>query len=156
MDAWWEPLVRGIFQPRLSLRVVDKIRAVADFHQPPGPGGSAFFTGWYGHVEKDLRTILGRRVRGKLSRRYCGNGSRRLCRRILERTLKEAAADVRGRLGADMSTWKVPATCKEAAKPQACDQIEFTTAGAVATPPIPWQDRPTFQQAVEVQGHRPR
>jgi hypothetical protein len=23
-------------------------------------------------------------------------------------------------------------------------------------PDIPWQDRPTFQQIVEVQGHRPR
>ena len=28
------------------------------------------------------------------------------------------------------------------------DQIEFMTGGAVDTPPIPWQDRPTFQQAV--------
>ena len=31
-----------------------------------------------------------------------------------------------------------------------CDQIEFITAGAVETPPIPWQDRPTFQQVVEI------
>ena len=31
-----------------------------------------------------------------------------------------------------------------------CDQISFITAGAVDTPPIPWQDRPTFQQVVEI------
>ena len=31
-----------------------------------------------------------------------------------------------------------------------CDQISFITAGAVETPPIPWQDRPTFQQVVEI------
>ena len=37
-----------------------------------------------------------------------------------------------------------------------CDEISFTTAGAVGMPDIPWQDRPTFQQIVEVQGHRPR
>ena len=37
-----------------------------------------------------------------------------------------------------------------------CDEIVFTTAGAVGMPDIPWQDRPTFQQIVEVQGHRPR
>ena len=37
-----------------------------------------------------------------------------------------------------------------------CDEIAFTTAGAVGVDDIPWQDRPTFQQIVEVQGHRPR
>ena len=37
-----------------------------------------------------------------------------------------------------------------------CDEISFMTAGAVGMPDIPWQDRPTFQQIVEVQGHRPR
>jgi hypothetical protein len=31
-----------------------------------------------------------------------------------------------------------------------CDQISYVTAGAVDTPPIPWQDRPTFQQVVEI------
>ena len=35
-------------------------------------------------------------------------------------------------------------------EPPGTDQIEFITAGAVDTPPIPWQDRPTFQQAVEI------
>ena len=48
----------------------------------------------------------------------------------------------------------MPATCEEGEEPQECDQIEFTTAGAVATPPIPWQDRPTFQQIVAVEGRR--
>ena len=37
-----------------------------------------------------------------------------------------------------------------------CDEISFMTAGAVGMPDIHWQDRPTFQQIVEVQGHRPR
>ena len=37
-----------------------------------------------------------------------------------------------------------------------CDEIAFMTAGAVGLPDIHWQDRPTFQQIVEVQGHRSR
>jgi hypothetical protein len=37
-----------------------------------------------------------------------------------------------------------------------CDEIAFTTAGGVGVPDIPWQDRPTFQQIVEIRGHRPR
>jgi hypothetical protein len=33
--------------------------------------------------------------------------------------------------------------------PPSCDQLDFIAAGAVETPPIPWQDRGTFQQAAE-------
>jgi acyl-homoserine lactone acylase PvdQ len=157
MDAWWTPLVRGIFEPKLGRALVDRIAAVAGFHQPPGPGGSAFFDGWWGYVDKDLRRLLGDRVRGRLSRRYCGRGSRAKCRAVLIGTLKAAARQVAARFGSsNQADWKVPATCPEGRRPPACDQIEFTTAGAVATHAIPWQDRPTFQQLVEVQGHRPR
>ena len=58
MDAWWAPLVRAIYEPVLGTALVDRIRAINTFHQAPGPGGSAFFDGWYGYVEKDLRTLL--------------------------------------------------------------------------------------------------
>ena len=30
--------------------------------------GSAYQDGWYGYAKKDLRTVLGKRVRGKYSR----------------------------------------------------------------------------------------
>ena len=36
--------------------------------------GSAWQHGWYGYVIKDLRTLLGRPVRGRYSRLYCGGG----------------------------------------------------------------------------------
>jgi acyl-homoserine lactone acylase PvdQ len=175
MDAWWEPLVRGIYERRLGTPLFDRIRALNTIHQQPGPGGSAFFDGWYGYVEKDLRSLMGRRVRGRYSRIWCGGGpalkklktrkakrrfkrkrraARRRCRAIAVRTLKGAAPAAEARYGAPLETLKVPATCAEQS-PQACDQITFTATGAIATPPIPWQDRGTFQQAVEVQGNRP-
>ena len=169
MDAWWEPLVRGIYEPILGGELLDRLRRVNTLHQAPGPGGSSFFDGWYGYVEKDLRTLLGRRVRGKYSRRYCGRGSlrkgrgarrRRLaslrrCRATLVRTLKAAAPVAERRYGAPLESLRVPATCPEATPPR-CDQITFIATGALSTPPIPWQDRGTFQQAVEVKGDRPR
>jgi acyl-homoserine lactone acylase PvdQ len=145
MDAWWSRLLRGMFQPVLGAPLVERIQALASFDQPANTGGSSYFTGWWGYVDKDLRAVLGRRVRGKLSRRYCGRGSRSRCRAVLVDTLVDAARAAREKYGANLSDWKVP-----------IEQIEFTAAGAVGTPSIPWQDRPTFQQAVEVQGHRPR
>jgi hypothetical protein len=40
---------------------------------------------------------------------------------------------------------------------QACyDAIRYRPLGAITQPLEPWQNRPTQQQVVEVQGHRPR
>jgi hypothetical protein len=54
----------------------------------------------------------------------------------------------------DPSQWKVPATCK-VAQPPGCDQNVPTTAGAVDTPPFPWQNRGTYHQIDEIAGARP-
>jgi acyl-homoserine lactone acylase PvdQ len=159
MDAWWPLLVRRAFEPRLGTPLVDQIAEVVSFGSPPPPGGSAFGSGWWGYLDKDLRRILGMRVRGPLRHRYCGRGSRRRCRRAVTGSLRDAAREAAERFGSSsMADWKVPATCARgpSGQPRPCDQIEFVTAGGVGTPPIHWQDRPTFQQVVEVQGHRPR
>jgi hypothetical protein len=157
MDAWWGPVVRRIFQPRLGAPLVDAIKSQLDFDQPAGPGGSAYFSGWWGYLDKDLRAILGRRVRGRFSQRYCGNGSRRSCRAILLRTLKDAERTATHLYGVSrLADIRRQATCEDSQTPPGCDQIEFTTAGALDTPPIPWQDRGTFQQAVEIPRHRAR
>jgi hypothetical protein len=85
--------------------------------------------------------MLGRRIARPPSRIYCGKGSRSRCRAILLGTLRRAGEAV----PADV---KVPATC-EVTDPPGCDQLDFIAAGAVETPPVPWQDRGTFQQAAE-------
>ena len=149
MDAWWSPLVRRIFEPVLGTPLLERIRRVIAFGQSPPPSGNAFSTGWWGYVDKDLRTLLGRRVRGPLSRIYCGAGSRRRCRQILLGTLLDAGERVRARLGADPSGWRVPATCSTSGA-RTCDQIEAVPMGLTETPPIPWQNRPVFQQLVEI------
>jgi acyl-homoserine lactone acylase PvdQ len=99
-------------------------------------------------------------LRGAYSRIWCGRASRRgggasrsACRRVLLRALNAAIADVEKRLGPDPSKWQVPATCRQT-NPPSCDQEVPTTAGAVDTPPFPWQDRGTYHQVVELSGHR--
>ncbi|MEA2420865.1 MAG: hypothetical protein QOE60_3071, partial [Thermoleophilaceae bacterium] len=36
------------------------------------------------------------------------------------------------------------------------DAVRFRAIGGVTVPSIPWINRPTYQQAVEIQGHRRR
>src|SRR5204862_1647315 len=73
MDAWWPRLVKGIFQPALGAGVVEAVSKVNVLDARPNV--HFFFDGWWGYVQKDLRTILKRKVKGRFSRRYCGGGS---------------------------------------------------------------------------------
>ena len=79
LDRWWPKWLRGQFRPTMGAGVYK--RAVGLEAQDDDPNldgehhGSAYQNGWYHYAQKDLRRLLGRRVRGKLSRVYCG-GSR--------------------------------------------------------------------------------
>src|SRR5204862_3425407 len=102
--------------------------------------------------QKDLRRVLHRRERSRLSRVYCGGGSRKRCRALLAATLGEAISAVAAAQGTeDMSRWVVHGTCKQEAPPT-CDQIVPTTGGAVDTPPFAFHNRGTFHQIDEIGG----
>ena len=147
MDAWWPRLVEAMFRPELGSKLFDTVE-----DRVLGLGG--FGWDWASHVDKDLRSVAGREFPGDFSRGYCGGGSLERCRALLLRTLREAAGEVAAEQGSDdPATWEVPATCEDES-PAICDQIVPTTAGAVDTPPFPWQNRGTFHQVAEVQGGR--
>ena len=71
----------------------------------------------------------------------------------LEALVDQAIAGTKAKLGPDPSSWQVHATCA-ITSPPSCDQEVPNTAGAVDTPPFPWQDRGTYHQIDELTGHR--
>lgn len=157
MDTWWPMLVRAEFQPVAGAPLMALVNQQFNSIQPDGirdGTGNGFFAGWAMDVQKDLRHVLHRRVRGRFSRIYCGRGSRRRCRSLLTRTLLQAAAQVRARYGPSMANWKLPVTCP-ITTPPSCDQIVPTSAGAISIPAQPFDNRGTFYQAVAVNGKRP-
>ena len=154
MDAWWPRLVQAEFEPVLGRKLFKRIQDVNELSNDPNNHGqhlgSAWQHGWYGYVIKDLRTLLGRHVKGRYSRVYCGAGKLRRCRTALLASLKRAMKVDRAKLYADP-------VCEAAGRQgdQTCfDAIYFRPLGAITEPLIPWQNRPTFQQVVEVPGHR--
>ncbi len=156
LDAFWPRWMRAQFEPALGAALYEQLVAAHEVDDTPnGHGahrGSAYQGGWYGYAAKDLRRVLGRRVAKPYSKRYCGAGRRARCRDALREALAAALRDSPTRLYADSA-------CAAAGKPadQACfDAIGFRPTGGVTQPMIGWQNRPTYQQAVEVQGHRPR
>jgi hypothetical protein len=75
------------------------------------------------------------------------------CRAILLHSLRQAVQAIAADRGNDVSQWQYAATCPKAT-PRACVQSEPSTAGAVATPPFPWQNRGTYHQVIEALGRR--
>jgi acyl-homoserine lactone acylase PvdQ len=158
MDAWWPLLLQAQFQPVLGSKLYKEIQRLLEIDNAPNNHGqhlgSAYQSGWYGYANKDLRAVLGRRVRGRYSRRYCGGGSLRKCRQRLAGSLKVALknADAARLYGEDPQ-------CRglEGDALQMCfDSVIHRPLGAVTQPRIHWINRPTFQQANEVQSHRGR
>jgi acyl-homoserine lactone acylase PvdQ len=155
-DEWWPLFVRAAFEPALGPDLFAKVEGGFLSLGPTVDDDLGWK--WSSQVEKDLRFILGRKMKGKPSRRYCGGANkkraRRACRAILLDTLRAAAGKVRERFGSDdPATWKVPATCADQ-DPPLCDQNVPTALGAVETPPFPWQNRGTYHQVVKLAGGR--
>jgi hypothetical protein len=155
MDAWWPLLVRAEFSPVLGSSALNQVESHFAINDQPGHGtsgdhlGSAFDVGFYGIVQKDLRSILHQRVAGPLNRIYCGSGSLKRCRAALESSLNAAIAQT------PQQVYPADGPCQ--AGDQMCsDSIQFRAIGAITQPLIEWINRPTFQQADEIQGHGQR
>jgi len=163
LDAWFPRMITAEFEPALGSSLFKLV--TDDVLSLPKTG---FNYNWVSQVQKDLRSASGASERGRYSHVYCGgptaqpaNGlrgrslrrARARCRATLLSSLEAAIADVEGKQGSDPSTWAVYATCPKT-DPPSCDQEVPSTAGAVDTPPFPWQDRGTYHQVAELNGHR--
>ncbi|MEU2562742.1 penicillin acylase family protein [Streptomyces longispororuber] len=155
MDAWWPRLVEAAFRPGLGADLYGALTAQLGVDEPPSAGhgptgahaGSAFQYGWWGHVDKDLRTVLGRPAEGWSRTAYCGGGSRDACREALLATLKQAAA------APASEVYPGDGTC--AAGDQWCaDAVIHRPVGGITHRAVQWQNRPTYQQVVEFPRHR--
>ncbi|MFF2653483.1 penicillin acylase family protein [Streptomyces sp. NPDC058045] len=155
LDAWWPKLVEAEFRTGLGDGLWQALTAQLAVDESPSAGhgptgshaGSAFQYGWWGYVDKDLRSVLGEPVKGPLARTYCGGGDLGACRDTLLATFTAAAA--------------VPATevypgddtC-EAGDQWCSDAIVQRAVGGITHRPVQWQNRPTYQQVVEFPAHR--
>jgi acyl-homoserine lactone acylase PvdQ len=160
LDAWYPEAVKAAFAPVLGQELFNQV--VGSVLSLPNHG---FAYDWASQLQKDLRSVLNAPQVGRYAHIYCGGpvtqpvsaaqlaDVRARCRSLLIDALERAIASVKARLGPDPAQWKVYATCAQTS-PHACDQEVPNTAGAVATPPFPWQDRGTYHQITELSGHR--
>jgi acyl-homoserine lactone acylase PvdQ len=138
IDAWWEPLVRAMFDDGTG-NAVDNLSLL--LHDAPQLGlGSAFNGGVYSQVVKDLRQVLGRPVEAPWTRTYCGADDLGACRDLLWDSLSQAAADLEAEFGSsDPQDWQRTVA----------DDAVIHRPLVASVPDIHWINRPTFQQVVQ-------
>jgi hypothetical protein len=144
MDTAWPLLAKAVLRPVLG-GLVDRLPELQTISDDANSQGSSYTAGWYGYVQKDLRTLLGQSVRARFSTSYCGGGNIDACRAALWGALAQACAILAAKQGFDPSAWH------ESAAPE---RIDFTTGLLKDT--MRWTNRPTFQQVMTFTGHRKR
>jgi hypothetical protein len=157
MDAWWPKLLEAEFLPALGGETFAALRQIQAFGcAEPGsqPAAPDFADGWYGFVSKDLRDVLaangsGTTPEAPYKNLYCGAGSLSACQKALQESLLSALS---------LTPAQVYGTGECASNPQAScfDMNRFTSASGISVPPFPFQNRPTFQQTVELTQKLPR
>jgi acyl-homoserine lactone acylase PvdQ len=151
MDAWWPRLAEAMFKPALGDDALKALRALNDYGDVRSmPAAPDFFSGFESYVSKDLRDLTQRRkVRGPWSRVYCGKGKLKACRAAILSSLQAALA-----VKPDELYGK--GDCATDANAECFDKNRWVAAAAVTVPPMPFQNRPTFQQAIEIPQKLPR
>ena len=151
MDAWWPKLLEAEFHPALGETAFNELRGMLELGSPnPGgePAAPDFADGWYGYVSKDLRDVLaangeGSAPRGAYSQPYCGGGSLQSCRQALQSSLLQALSVTPQQIYGH-------GACAENPQASCFDMNRFVSASGISVPPFPFQNRPTFQQVVEL------
>jgi acyl-homoserine lactone acylase PvdQ len=142
LDAAWPKLADAAMVPVLGKQLADELDTslFARFDQPP----AGQFDGWHMYMDKDLRTLLGLRVSGKLANRYCGRGSLRRCRQVLWAALDAAGAELAQAQGPNPAAWR---------KDAIAERIKFVPG--VFTKTMRYSNRPSgIQQVISFRGHR--
>jgi len=142
MDSAWPLLAKAWASDVLGAGLSAQLATfVSPFDQPPG----GQYTGWHIYMDKDLRTLLGDRVRGKFAVRYCGGGSLKRCRAELWGAVDQAGKQLAAQQGADPASWRADATA---------ERIKFVPGLLPDT--MRYTNRPTgIQQVLSFSGHSP-
>jgi acyl-homoserine lactone acylase PvdQ len=128
MDALWRPIAEAVMTPVLGETLRDAVDGVRSLGGLTGES----------YVDKDLRTLLGRKVEGKFNVRYCGKGSLSACRASLWAAVDQVATTLAAQLGPDPAKWL-----------KTGDRTTF--APGLLPNTIRETNRPTFQQVLEFQ-----
>jgi len=144
MDAAWPKIADAVMAPVLGSQL-GALDELLPRDEPARSFGSSFGEGWYGYIDKDLRRVRGRRVRGPFKTGFCGQGVLAACRAALWGALDAAGTELTNAQGSNPNTWRADA---------GDERIVFEPGVLGPKHKMRWTNRPTFQQVIYFRGHR--
>lgn len=144
MDAWYEELYEAIL-PQFT---VVNGPAIQGRYNSPGPVGSAYQSGWFQFMFRVLRTALNVLDRTDYKVLRCANSNApEDCRLAVAGALDAALATLGGLQ--NQANWD-GSQLYDGTTVEDNDAVAATSFAFLPVPAIPWTNRPTFQQVVEV------
>jgi acyl-homoserine lactone acylase PvdQ len=134
MDVAWPRIADAMMRPRLG-PLTDRLKQLIAVDDPANPHGSSYFNGWYGYVARNL-------AGGFATGTYCGLNMVE-CRAALWSAIDAAGQEIVQKYGPDLGEWRADA------------RPERITFGFLPKS-MRWTNRPTFQQVITFDSHRPR
>ena len=124
--------------------LTERLASLMEIDDAPGPSGSSYIDGWYGYVDKDLRSLLAvKPVPGAVRDEV-------LRRRRAGRLPRFPVGRVRRR-GHELQATRAP-TRPPGVPTRRRSASDF--APGILTDTMRWANRPTFQQVISFTGHR--
>ena len=147
LDAAWPRIAEAVMKPVVGASAEDGglLRRMMQIDGRPESSSSAYGSGWFGYLNKDLRALLGQPRSGSYGQGFCGAGDLASCRTDLWQAVQAAADEVAAGQGNDPAAWREPATT---------ERISF--GPLLPGVSMRYSNRGTFQQVLEFKGHRPR
>jgi acyl-homoserine lactone acylase PvdQ len=107
LDTAWKAITNAGLCDRLGSGLCKALEGrISRFDAPPG----GQYGGWHQYMDKDLRTLLKRKVSGRYHLRYCGDGSVSRCSSELWKALSAAGKTLAAKQGGDPAKWTEPVT----------------------------------------------
>jgi acyl-homoserine lactone acylase PvdQ len=139
-DDWYDRLVHRVFDDELNGHYGYLGLPISD--DPRTNNGSSF----YSDASNYLWNLFGSDTRRKLARDYCddiGTPKKETCASQARKAMTSALAALRKAHGSEMATWTKPV-----------EKLHFSAIGGAGVADIDWQNRGTWNHAVEVTGSR--
>ena len=152
LDAWYPHLIDTVAPQMVAIEAKGASLLSARYDAPRAQG-SAYQEGWFQHMRRMFQMVLNTPAHANYRHLKCaGTGVMADCRKAVNDALALALTDLGGlsnQANWDGSTLK-NAKGKSGAKVEDYDSVEHTSFSFIPVPAIPWINRPTFQQAVQV------
>jgi acyl-homoserine lactone acylase PvdQ len=141
MDGSWDAIADAFMGPRLGSQLDELNTLFRRFDLPP----SGQYSGWYQYFDRDIRSLLGMKIKAPFKVSYCGKGKKGACQQAIWAALAAAGAELEAAQGSpDPRLWRSDATR---------ERISF--APGLLTTTMRYTNRPSgIQQVISFKGHR--